>query len=157
MRQVVVSYLANGIILSVLIAAAIIFVQKKDNLPVEKGAAVTVLLLTAVSGFAAFLFHAISDYLKDLRSDSKRIYSGQVTDKSTNTNWGWHGNPGADSCSQPKLIECFLVIDKRRVCVEEDEYNSFGIGDRVKLYFTTRSNILLGVAKESHSGNKAQT
>ncbi|WP_242917416.1 hypothetical protein [Pontibacter liquoris] len=155
-KQVLVSYLAIVLVLSIVIAAAIIFIQKNARIPIEKSTAITVLLLAAVLGFAAFLLHAIKDYVMDLKSDSKRIYSGQITDKPTTTNWGWHGNPGADSNSQPKLVEYFLVIDNQRVNVEEGVYNSFEIGERVSLHSTTQSKTLLGVTKELRAGNKAQ-
>ncbi|RDV13372.1 hypothetical protein DXT99_20350 [Pontibacter diazotrophicus] len=156
MKQVLVSYLAIGIIVAIVTAASAIFIQKNDNLPIGKGTVITLLLLTIVSGFAAFLYCAVKDYLKDLKSNSKRVYSGQITDKPTNTNWGWHGNPAADSNSQPKLIEYSLVVDSQRVRVEEEEYNRVEIGDRVSLHFTSESNILLEVKKELRSGNKAQ-
>lgn len=155
-KQVLISYLAIGIIVAIVTAASIVFILKKDNLPIGKGTAIAVLLLAVVSGFAAFLYLAIKDYLKDLNSDSKRIFLGQITDKPTHTNWGWHGNPAADFNSQPKLVEHFLVIDSQRVRVEEEEYNRFEIGDRVSLHFTSESNILLNVKKELRSGNKVQ-
>ena len=156
MKQVFVNYLAIGIIITIVVAAAIIFIQKNESLPIEKGTAITILLLAIVTGYAAFLYQAIKHYLKDLKSDSKRICSGQITDKPTNTNWGWHGNPAADSNSQPKLVEYFLVIENHRVSVEEEIYNRFEVGDRVCLHFTTHSNTLLGVTKELRAGNKAQ-
>ena len=155
MNQILVSYFAIGIIVVIVIAAAIIFIQKNDNLPIGNGTAVAVLILAAVSGFAAFLYQALKDYLKDLKSNSKEIFSGQITDKHTKTNWGWHGNPGADSNSQPKLVEHFIVIDNKKVFVEEEVYNSFEIGDMVSLHFTTKSKTLLGVTKELRAGNKA--
>ncbi|MCJ8164912.1 hypothetical protein MKJ04_08650 [Pontibacter sp. E15-1] len=155
MKQVFISYLAIGIIVAIVTSACIIAIQKYDNLPIGKGTAITLLLLAVVSGFTAFLYFAVKHYRKDLNSDSKRIYSGQITDKTTNTNWGWHGNPAADSNSQPKLVEYFLVIDSQRVCVEAEEYSRFEIGDTVSLHFTSESNILLGVTKELRSGNQA--
>lgn len=156
MKQILVSYLAVGMIVAIVTAASVIFIQKNDNLPIGKGTAIALLLLAVISSFAAFLYLAIKDYLKDLNSDSKRIYSGQITDKPTNTNWAWHGNPAADSNSQPKLVEYFLVIDSQRVNVDEEVYNRFEVGDRVNLHLTTQSNMLLGVTKELRSGNKAQ-
>ncbi|WP_242918409.1 hypothetical protein [Pontibacter liquoris] len=155
-KQVVVSYIAIGIILAIVAAAFTIFIQKNDTLPIEKGAAITLLLLFVVSVYAAFLYLAVRDYLKDLKSDTKKIHSGQITDKHTNTNWGWHGNPAADSNSQPKLVEYFLIIDSQRIHVEEEEYNKFEIGDRVSLHFTSQSSMVLGVTKEIRAGNKAQ-
>ncbi|WP_299760461.1 hypothetical protein [uncultured Pontibacter sp.] len=152
MRQVLVNYLAIGIIVAIVTAAFVILIQMHDNLPIGKGTAKTLLLLAVVSGFAAYLYFAVKDFLKDLNSDSKRIYSGEITDKPTNTNWGRHGNPAADSNSQPKLVEHFLVIYNQKIRVAEEEYNKYEVGDRVSLYFTSESNILLEVKEELRSG-----
>ncbi|GAB3831304.1 hypothetical protein [Pontibacter rugosus] len=154
MKQVIISFLAVGIIIAIIIGASIIYIQMSDRQLIVKSTAVSILLLVVVSGFAAFLYHALKAYLQDLKNDSKRTYSGQITDKPTNTNWGWHGNPAADSSSQPKLIEHFIVVDNQRIQVEEEVYGRFEVGDWVSMYFTTQSSILLEIKQESRSGNK---
>lgn len=155
MKQVLVSYLAIGIIIAIVVTAAIILVHKSDKPPIEKGIAVNVLLLSVAFGFAAFLLYALKNYLIDLKSNSKSIYSGQITAKPINTNWGWHLNPIVDANSQPKLVIYFLVINNQKIRVEEDEYNRFVVGERVSLHFTTKSKMLLAVTKQLSSGNTA--
>ncbi|AKD02404.1 hypothetical protein POKO110462_10630 [Pontibacter korlensis] len=83
----------------------------------------------------------------DLRSDSKAIYSGQITTKVKSTNWGWHLNPAAASASQPKLDEYLITINERQVVIREDD-NKYEIGDEVCLHFSPKSNLLLSIAKE---------
>ena len=147
-KQVLISYLAVVIVSVFAVAALVIFLQRSVRLPTEREITVYLIIAVVASGVVAFFYTAVKDFLKDLRSGSKRVYSGLITDKTKNTNWGWHSNPAADSKSQPRLEEYFLVIGNQKVQVVEEVYNRFQVGDRVNTYYSTRSNLLLGIVKE---------
>ncbi|WP_276496293.1 hypothetical protein [Pontibacter litorisediminis] len=156
LKQVLVSYAASGVIVAIVLAAASIFIITHASFPFGKDTAITALHLATVTSFAGLLFQATKKYLRDVRSGTKRTSSGIITDKYTQNNWGWHGNPAADAGSRPRLVEFFLVINNQRIQVEEEAYSTHEIGEQVKLYFSLRSNILLGITTALDHPSKAQ-
>ena len=146
-KQVLVSYLAVGIVLLIICAAAVIFILKYEVLQLRREFVVPLIVTGFIGGFVGFLINSIQPYLKDLKYGFKNIYSATIIDKVKNTNWGWHGNPAADFNSQPKLEEFFLVTDDQKIFVEKEEYNKFNIGDRINIGISVGSKILLDITK----------
>jgi hypothetical protein len=147
-RQILLSFLALGIIVFIVASSLIMFLQRSEDLHLEKGFAITFVVFVSAAGFLGYLYFSVKDHLSDLRSGLKNTYAGQITEKYTNTNWGWHGNPAADATSQPKLDEYFIVAANQKVSVPKQDFDRLNVGDIVKLNISPRSNILLGIIKE---------
>ena len=145
--QILISYLAMGIILTLVVAAAVIFIHLQDFDQSSKTSISTAILIVSVGGFSAFLYNSIKNHLDDLQSGLKNRYYGVITDKSSNTNWGWHGNAGVDFTSKPKLVELYIMIDEWKIYVDESNYKQLNVGDSIKVDIAPNSNILLGINK----------
>ncbi|MBJ6117489.1 hypothetical protein JAO76_04765 [Pontibacter sp. BT310] len=147
-KQALLSSLALGVIAIIVASSLTIFFLRSDNLHLEKGLAITFVVFVAATGLLSYFYLSIKDYLADLRSGSKNTYVGQITGKSVNTNWGWHGNTAADAISQPKLDEYFIVVGPQKIFISKEDFDRLNIGDIVKASTSIKSNIFLGVIKE---------
>jgi len=91
-------------------------------------------ITAVVYGFWAWI--KLAKPLQNMLSGKKQLVVGIVSDKKTNTKWGWHGVIPADFVSQPRLVEYLLEIDKEQYLVEKDFYNAIQIGDTMELSFS---------------------
>ncbi len=73
--------------------------------------------------------------VQDIRSGKKEVVVSIVTDKKTNTRWGYHMGV-VDFVSKPRLVEYILTVDREEYFVEKDFYQAINMNDQVELNFT---------------------
>ncbi|MDX5436841.1 MAG: hypothetical protein LPK03_06575 [Pontibacter sp.] len=147
LSQVLIGYVAVGIVAAFVTAALVLFIHIKETIPYS-GLLISCLLFGVVAGFAAILYMASRAYVADLLYGKKEVYIGFITGKATETSWGWHGNPAADAVAQPRLISYRLLVDGQEVGVSEETYNSLVTGDAVRITVAPRSKLVLEVMPE---------
>jgi hypothetical protein len=142
-RQIVVSYVALFLVSAVVFTAGTIFILQSDLSSDAQSLLLGLLSVIGLITFGAFLWNSIKNPLADLRCGTKRVVVGRLLDKQDSINYGWTGNIGADSASQPKLVEYRLTVDEMHFVVDLDDFARYAVGDKVKVHLSQVTSKLL--------------
>src|SRR6476469_690657 len=113
LSQLILAFVFAGIVVALVLTTGIIILNQSANeLIISNRTGLTIVLIgLTVTTLIIWGWIKLKNPVVDLIAGKKLTREGIVIDKTENTNYGWHGNVGADIISQPKLIECFLNID----------------------------------------------
>lgn len=83
--------------------------------------------------------------LIDLTSNVKHIDTGKIEDLETNTNYGWSSVPGADFATQPILKEYYIVVNHKKLFIEESDFKKAKINDSVAIHYSYKTSKILQI------------
>lgn len=136
--QMFYTYLFIAIAAIIFVVVIVYMVDSAENDFISEnrlGLKMTIIFLSLIV-FILAVWIQFEQPVQDIRSGKKEVVIAAVTDKKTNTRWGWHENAAADFVSQPRLVEYLLTIDGKVYFVEKDFYYAVNINDKVELNFT---------------------
>jgi hypothetical protein len=150
-NQVLASFIAIGLIVSILIGSFLVVILKSNAFAENTNIIFAGLLALIISTFIFFLYRGINKHIKDLKAGTKEVFQTIIDDKNTHTNWGWHGNAVLDLASKgsPRLVEYYLITGEYKYFVDEETYQLIKPGDRIEISLTHHSGIILGIKKNS--------
>lgn len=147
LTECIAGYLVLGIVVQIIMLAVLAAIMSLEASPFNTFFTAGILFSLSILGFLVFLLWMVRPYLRDLRNDTKLVLEEKITDKKTETNWGWHGNPAADATSQPKITSHTLYFETFSLSVSEDTFKLFKAGEKVCISFAAKSNAFLGIEK----------